>query len=388
MADPGKTGVPPDSKKAPDQELEERWKEAVDALTESPRDVELVIKAGQISEQLRRGPEAYNYYRKALVLDPSKSFLLSKLRALAVTSEQKEEVAKFAKRPASFAASLGDIPLYPVRGKGLPLLLMGAIFLWGSRLLIRGGGGITGLSIAGASSAYMAMFYIDVCHSTINGDDQLPDWPDPLRLSEVFSHVAKFFMAKVVAFLPVIVILLGFGLEGFRKPERADIPDFQMQSGRRTPPAPPVLDGTAQPLPENSAPPISPTPAPPPAPPRISWGVLAPMIAIMAWIPIGLVYLPMATLSNVVMGSPWTCFHVPFIVRSIVATPKNYGICLGAYLGTFVMFAGAEFVGALIGILPTGLAVAFFELYGMTVLMRLMGLFYLMNQAKLNWMAD
>ena len=39
-------------------------------------------------------------------------------------------------------------------------------------------------------------------------------------------------------------------------------------------------------------------------------------------------------------------------------------------------------------IVLTGFALAFLELYGMTMLMRLLGLFYRMNQARLAWMAD
>jgi hypothetical protein len=36
----------------------------------------------------------------------------------------------------------------------------------------------------------------------------------------------------------------------------------------------------------------------------------------------------------------------------------------------------------------TGIGLAFLELAGMTMLMRMLGLFYRMNQAKLGWMAD
>src|SRR5689334_24965046 len=103
-------------------ELEERWKETVGVLGERPRDAELLVKAGQLSEQLDRRAEAYTYFQKALKLDPSKSFLVAKLRGLAVTDQQKEEVTRVSRQPTSFAASLPDIYKYPVRGKGLPIL--------------------------------------------------------------------------------------------------------------------------------------------------------------------------------------------------------------------------------------------------------------------------
>ncbi|HLY12353.1 MAG TPA: hypothetical protein VKW04_23830 [Planctomycetota bacterium] len=384
MAETGNAGLPPRAEGPTEQELEERWKEAVDALTEHPRNLDLLLKAAQISEQLRRSPEAYTYYRKALILDPSKSFLVPKLRALALSAEQKDEVAAFSRRPASFGAALGDLPLYPVRGKGLAVLLLGSVFVWIGRALMKGGGGLSGVSLAGAATAYLAMFYIDVCHTTINGEDHLPDWPDPLRVNEVFSHVAKFFMPKIIAFLPVLVIVVAFGLGDSSSRVRTEIPDFRM--GVAKPPVPP------SPAPDPSDPAGAPEPQhPAPLPPPrggLPWDLVAPVLALVAFIPLGLLYLPMATLSNVVMGSPWTCLNVPFVVRSILATPGNYLICAGLYLGTFGLWAGAEAGAALLGILPTGFALAFFELYGMTVLMRLLGLFYRMNQAKLGWLSD
>ncbi len=379
MAGMGMPGAPAEG--PPREQLEERWKEAVDALTERPRDLELLLKAGQASEQLGRRSEAYFYYRKALLLDPSKSFLLSKLRPLAATPEQQEELAKLSKLPPSFEACLGDIFQYPVRGKGLAVLLLGALFLWVARGLIKSGIGTSGLTLAGASGAYMAMFYIDVCHSTINGEDHLPDWPDPLRITEFFSDVAKFFVAKVVAFLPAILVVLVFGLGDWTKPVPQEIPDFQMEYAKRR--GNPGPDGGTS-TPESEPPP----PARPPAPSRTLWIVAGPLLAAVAWIPLGMVYLPMAILSNVVMGSPWTCLNAPFVIRSIAASPKNYGICLALYFGTFLVTGGAEVAAALIGIVPTGLALGFLELYGMTVLMRLMGQFYRLNQAKLGWMAD
>src|SRR5258707_10027396 len=107
MAEASRTGMPEPAGGTPSpQELEERWKEAIDVLAGSPRDAELLVKAGQLSEQLRRNPEAYLYFRKALTLDPTKGFLVAKLRALAVTAEQKDEVTKFSRRPVSFEASL------------------------------------------------------------------------------------------------------------------------------------------------------------------------------------------------------------------------------------------------------------------------------------------
>ena len=64
-------------------------------------------------------------------------------------------------------------------------------------------------------------------------------------------------------------------------------------------------------------------------------------------------------------------------------------ICLASYFVTSLIMVGAELlVKAADIMLFTGIGLAFIELYGMTVLMRMLGLFYRMNQAKLGWMAD
>lgn len=364
------------------QELEEQWKQAVDALTEAPRNVDLLLRIGQLSERLGRAPEAYNYYRKSLTLDPSKSFLAAKLRALAVTPEQKEEAAKFSRQPASFKAALDGLYLYPVRGKGLALLLLGGLFIWLSRFLVKGGGLRVGGLLGGLAAAYLSMFFIDVCHTTINGEDHLPDWPDPLRVSEFLWDVLKFFVAKLVALGPAIAVLIIFGFGDVAEQAPKVIPDFQMKYAKR--PAAAEAEG------ETPAQPAA-TPAPPPVAPETP-SILPRLVLALGGAAllglVGLIYLPMATLSNVVMGSPFTCLNVPFIVRSIVAAPRNYLICLGAYFGTLLVVGGAETMAFIVGILPTGFAVALLELYCMTVLMRLMGLFYRINQAKLAWMAD
>jgi len=361
-------------------ELEERWKEAVDVLGERPRDPELLVKAAQISEQLDRRAEAYTYFHKALTLDPSRTFLVSKLRGLAVTDQQKEEVAKLAKRPPSFEAALPDIFKYPVRGKGLPILILGALFMWLGRGLSSHSMGPWGLTVAGFVAAYMAMFYIDVCHTTVGGDDHLPEWPDPLRIHEFGADVGKFVCATFVSFLPVLVIFVWL----LSSAPSAD--EEESRFAAKAAPTPSVAatggdeDGDAA------------APAPPPAAPEVSKGAARVMLAVLAmgiFGIVGLLYLPMATLANVVMGSPFTCFNFPFIFRSIGASAKSYAVCLGCYFGVWLVVAGVEYMVHIAGLLMlTGFAMAFLELYGMTMLMRLLGLFYRMNQARLGWMAD
>ena len=393
MAEPKAPGASPPADGPSREQLEERWKEVVDTLTESPRNIDLLLKAGQVSEQLQRPLEAYTYFHKALSLDPTKAFLVAKLKALAVTPEQKDEVAKLSRRPASFEASLRDIFKYPLRGKGLPVLVIGAIFLWIARILSSSSIGTSGKTIAGFVLAYMAMFYIDVCHTTVGGDDELPDWPDPLRISEFAWDIGKFFCAFVAAFLPVVAIgiflltSMGSPADGDQMPSLPIRPPHAMPHPIENPDAD---DEPAHPAPATpAAPAAAPVPAPKPAAPSFPVPLILGLAGIVLFGFVGLLYVPMAKLANVVMGSPWTCFNYPFVVHSILATPRSYGICLVCYFGTAVVVGIAETAVQMANVLLfTGLGLAFIELYGMTVLMRLLGQFYRMNQAKLGWMAD
>lgn len=387
MPEPGKPGLPPPS--GPSQaELEERWKEVVEVLGESPRDAELLVKAGSLSEQLNRRAEAYNYYHKALTLDPSKGFLVPKLKALASGPQQIEEVTKISRRPTSFTASLQGLFSYPLRGKGFFVLVMGGLFLWAGRLLASHGIGTAGLTIAGIVTAYLCMFYIDVCHTTVGGEDHLPDWPDPLRLHEFGLDIGKFFVATIVSFLPVIILVAAFGATLFSSGEDEHFIPAKTLPAHGSPHAADPDDEDA-PKAGHASP--APAPAPVPVPSRGSGGGTLILLGagILAAFLVGLVYLPMAKLANIVMGSPFTCLNFPFIFKSIGASWKSYTLCLACYFGIVLFTGAAEFViGRLNILLFTGLVVGFLELYGMTVLMRLLGLFYRMNQAKLGWMAD
>ena len=76
------------------------------------------------------------------------------------------------------------------------------------------------------------------------------------------------------------------------------------------------------------------------------------------------------------------------MTANIVRMAFYLTLSLGATSGLFFL-AGAEFVVKAANImLVGGLLLAFIELYGMTLLMRMLGIFYRMNQARLGWMAD
>ena len=195
--------------------------------------------------------------------------------------------------------------------------------------------------------------------------------------------------ATIAAFLPVILIVGIFGASFFFGDDEVILP-------HTTIPALPAPHHSTRDADEDdeparlatapSAAPVAPAPAPQSSLPTKLLLVIA---GVFVFGLVGMTYLPMAKLANVVMGSPFTCFNYPFVAHSIVATMKSYAVCLAMYFGIAIVVGMGELVVALANIMVfTGVGLAFLELYGMTVLMRLLGLFYRMNQAKLGWMAD
>jgi hypothetical protein len=372
------------------EDLEARWRMAMEAVTEAPRSPEVLLHAAGLAEQMGRKTEAYAYYHKAITLDPTKAFLIPKLRQNAVTPEQQQEATKIAKRPASFARALDDVFAYPFRGGGIGILILGAVFVYGCRLLFQYNTLIPFVSFlaGGLITAYLSMFYVDVCTSTATGSEDLPEWPDPVRFREFLLDWSKLATASFVSFLPVIAafaLLTVYVIQNLPAKQAEPPPAYSTY----------FVDSKGF---------ITPTPAAK----RVPAPVAAPQASVEDLIPpgvraalalivvaggfvslLGLAYLPMATLVNCVYGHPFACFNPVFILRSMFAAPKNYAICVLGYFGTAFLVGVLEAVAALPKVfLFTGVAIVMLEIYGLTVQMRILGVFYRMNQSKLRWMSD
>ncbi len=397
-SDPAKLKEPGAPKPAPaeppkgssPEEAEARWREMMDAVSEQPRNPDVLVKAGQLSEQMGRRLEAYTYYHKAFEIDASKTFLVAKLRQYAGTPREVEETTRLSKRPATFARALDDVFSYPLRGSGLGILILGAIFVFGCRLLMQYNIiPLVGTAVVVISTAFLMMFYADVCGSTANGSEDLPEWPDPTRFTGFVVDLAKFGIAGIVAFLPVILlcILLIPALLA-AAPAGGDFGE-DWSPGNRVVPMPPGVrpanddEGGGAYL-------ADPVVAHAPAGPKAAIGVVLAFLAgCLVFGIVGLMYWPMAILANVIFGNPFACINPVFILRSIRAAPKNYAICLLGFFGTAVLAGILETVSLLFGFfLFSGLVVTLIEIYAFTVQMRILGVFYRMNQSKLAWMAE
>lgn len=383
------------------EEQEARWRRMMQEVSDAPQDVDVLIRAGSLAEETGRKAEAYVYFQKANRLDPEKRFLVARMRKLASTPEQQKEVEALSRRPSSFGKALDDVFIYPVRGSGIGILILGAVFFYGLRVIAHFNlfPFISGMMLA-IVGAYMSMFYVDVVNSTVTGSEDLPEWPDPSRLRELLLDWSKLAMAYLVSFLPVVLILGGLfaftrsrdpGEGEFSETRRKQMEEFLRQwraeQQRAAEGGDPGKGPEGKGLPPS---PRSPDRAPAPGSPPVSKAALAALLVPCGLFALlGFVYLPMAVLANCVFGHPLACVNPFFILRSIGLTRKDYAVCVLAYFGVAAAAVLLELLAALPRIFLFSSALAtLVELYGGVVQMRILGIFYRMNQAKMRWMMD
>jgi hypothetical protein len=384
------------------EEQEARWQKMMQEVSDGPQDVDVLIRAGSLAEDTGRKAEAYLYFQKANRLDPEKRFLVARMRKLASTPEQQKEVEALARRPASFGKALDDVFAYPVRGSGIGILIVGAVFFFGLRVVAQFNiFPMISAVLLGMVGAYLAMFYVDVLNFTVTGSDDLPTWPDPARYREFLLDWSKIGVAYLVSFLPVILILGGLALyahasapdaDGISEAQRKQLDEVMRQIQESPPPAAEAEGDKETPAPaaRPAKRPVVLPAAPPPAASPVSRALLVVLlIPCGILVLLGFVYLPMAVLANCVYGHPLACVNPFFLVKSIGVARKDYGICILAYFGVAVAAGVLEVLTVMPGIFFFSSALAtLVELYGGVVQMRILGIFYRMNQAKMRWMMD
>lgn len=241
--------------------------------------------------------------------------------------------APTAAREAGLARRLGGAFLYPFRGDGLILLGTGTFFYWVLGVARQAAMfsllGLISLMILGVfGTGYLISYLKRIVTNSALGEDALPDWPDA---SDVWADIVlpffQFVGTVLACFLPAIAVAM------FAAPDNP--------SGR--------------------------------------WGLVAAGL-------FGCAYFPMAFLA-VSMFDSVAAVNPLLVVPSIAKIPL-------AYLLTIALLGGvlaAQWAGdkALAAVLPVPLLPAiisrFIGLYLLTVEMRILGLLYLANKARLGW---
>ena len=231
----------------------------------------------------------------------------------------------------AFAATLARAFVYPFKGSGIILIIVATVCaalleLLSIVLFVGWFAGIAQLLF----SLYLTVFYISIIASSAANEKELPDWPDLTDFwDDILRPVLLFAGAMLVSWGPSIFYARG-NLLGFF-------------AGR---------EGTSSPL----------------------------AYLMLIW---ALLYFPMALLAVALFDS-LTGLNPLIVIKAILKIPFSYlQACVLFCLVYFVNFALAGRLDA-IPILGFVLRI-FFSLYMMMVAMRILGLIYHANAARIGW---
>lgn len=308
----------------------DRFQEILDRLTERPRDVELLVTAGDLAEERGRTSEAWLYWKRAIDADLTLRFLVARLKRVAVDPDQQKFVAELEAQPPDFAAALRGIWRYPITGPTSGTFWAGVVCATAFHFVVY----ILNAAVLFALIVvpYLMIFYMNICRTTAMGSDDVPFWPELRDLFQLVGAFLRFFTAWVAAFWPVMVLGTGFALAM-----------TEVLGLVRTLPAVPL--------------------------------------AIL-----GSIYLPMAFLANTMFDGVTPAFRYGLCIRSISRAWKPYRILVVAsFVATLIAGVGAALVQNEYAFFLIGPALYFLELYGMALLMRAIGLFYRYHKHELGW---
>ena len=102
---------------------------------------------------------------------------------------------------------LVDTLTYPVRSGGLLMIAIGAGF---SILMSIGAlGGILGVVAFAFGGGFFASYYLDIINTTVNGSDDVPDWPSISDfMDDIVSPLLKTMGVSLICGLPLLLTLL------------------------------------------------------------------------------------------------------------------------------------------------------------------------------------
>ncbi len=113
--------------------------------------------------------------------------------------------------------SLVDALLYPVSGLGLSLFLLSPVFF--GLMIVAQFVGWLGIALTIVLQGFLFGLQLKVVRATANGDDDPPDWPDPIAIVERAGDWLTSIVIGIVSFAPAFAFGWLAGLDKFPNPE-------------------------------------------------------------------------------------------------------------------------------------------------------------------------
>jgi len=106
--------------------------------------------------------------------------------------------------PKSFFAQLPGVFVYPIRGRGKTMIIVGAVFFWLVGFLTYFP--IVGILVGAGIAGYLCAFMIKIIGASAAGEKDLPDWPDVTNfLDDILRPLFLVVGTLVFSFLPLLI---------------------------------------------------------------------------------------------------------------------------------------------------------------------------------------
>lgn len=188
------------------EKLSERYNNLRQQLEIDPKSVDFLVRLGNTCLELSYRQEAVIYYQRVLEIDPGMTFAIRKLKENFTPGELKD--VKFPEPILPFWKNIFAIAQYPLRGRGMGILIGGGIFFGVFFGFIVKLSPLAGLIIGPLTAGFLSAYMIEIIKIASDGGKEPPDWPDIANFSSIFRSLFQVAMAGIIPFLPGILLLI------------------------------------------------------------------------------------------------------------------------------------------------------------------------------------
>lgn len=274
------------------------------------------------------------------------------------------------KKPRTMLEGVIRAVMFPIRGKGIWLIIAGAVFFYGINLL-NAISPLLSLIFGTFTVAFLACYAFKIVGEAARGEDEAPDWPDA---TEIGKPLLLYLAALAITVLPAVAVHIAF----YSQPPQTEssyteLPsseDIENPSSAPTQPANPPAPPAALHYPD-----LAPE-AEPPSPP----------FGLGSWITlgIGMFLLPMILLSLALHDS-LAGLNPAVVLLPILRVFPSYLVMVGAFfLGSAICWRASRYINDLVPILGS-LTAGAIDLYMIMFQMYLVGLLYRLKERQIGW---
>lgn len=191
-----------------------RYTELRRRVDEGERDLTVLREAAETASRLSLHLEAVEHYKLCLEITPDDQRLQQRLQNLQLSAgliaqgpdPAQRRAQRIPREARPFWTDLGSVLTYPLRGRGLPVLLVGGVMFGIADLLSTVN--VFGWLVSAALMGYVTAYLFDVVNATANGRDDPPALPESTSVLEsMLFPFLSLVVCSLLAFLPFVLVV-------------------------------------------------------------------------------------------------------------------------------------------------------------------------------------